>query len=141
MIDLTKESLEAYRSKKEEIKELQYKLQNLNEGDIMIGYDTILDYRKGYPVPQAVVGVDWEKVDRTVSRYEKRIEVLARECEEVEIYIESITDSLTRRIFRMYYIEGYSQKNIGNIIHIDRSYISKKIKMFNETIIHKNEKN
>ncbi|MCM1155540.1 MAG: hypothetical protein NC392_09300 [Roseburia sp.] len=130
MIDLTKESLEAYRSKKEEIKELQYKLQHLNEGDIMIGYDTILDYRKGYPVPQAVVSVDWEKVDRTVSRYEKRIEVLARECEEIEIYIESITDSLTRRIFRMYYLDGLSQRRISKQIHMSQAGISKKIAIF-----------
>lgn len=124
---MTKESLEAYRSKKEEIKELQQKLLNIADGKPMIGNDTILDYRKGYPIPEPVVGVDWEKVMRTEKRYEQKIEALSRECEEVEDFIESITDSLTRRIFRMYYVEGSSQKNISRSIHIDRSCISRKI--------------
>ena len=127
---MTKESLEAYRSKKEEIKELQQKLLHIADGKPMIGNDTILDYRKGYPIPEPVIGVDWEKVMRTEKRYEQKIEMLSRECEEVENYIESITDSLTRRIFRMYYVEGLSQKAIGNVVHMDRSYISKKINIF-----------
>lgn len=130
MTNLTKESLEAYRSKKEEIKELQNKLLSIADGKPMIDSDTILDYRKGYPVPQAVVGVDWDKIERTEERYEKKISALTKECEKIEDFIESISDSLTRRIFRMYYIEGMSQKNIANIVHMDRSNVGKKINAF-----------
>ncbi|MCM1427114.1 MAG: hypothetical protein NC118_10960 [Eubacterium sp.] len=129
---LTKEILNEYKSKKEEIKELQYQLKHLynTDTDTMMGNDTILDYRKGYPVPQAVVGVDWMKIDRVKKRYANRIENLTKECEEVESFIESIPDSLTRRIFRMYYIDNMSQKEISNRIHMDRSRVSRKIDDF-----------
>ena len=124
---MTKEFLESFRSKREEIAELNNKLFHLGEGDTMVDNDTILDYRKGYPVPQSVTGVDWDKVNRTEKRYQSRISKLKAECQEVEDFIESIPDSLTRRIFRMYYLDGLSQKDIAKNVHLDRSGISKKI--------------
>ncbi|MBO5208496.1 MAG: hypothetical protein J6B68_04035 [Lachnospiraceae bacterium] len=127
---VTKELLESYRSKKAEIAELQYKLNHLNDGDAMIGNDTIFDYRSGYPMPQAVVGVDWGKVNRTTERYEDKIEELTKECEEIEEFIEAIPDSITRRIFRLHYIDGISQKNVAKMVHLERSGVCKKISNF-----------
>ena len=128
--EVTKEMLESYRSKKEEIKELQYKLKHLGEGDSLVGNDTIFDYRSGYPQPQAVVGTDWEKASRTEQRYRKKIAELESECQMIEDFVEGIKDSMVRRIFRMYYLEGKSQKVIGKAVHMDRSSISKKIDNF-----------
>ena len=127
---MEKELLESYRSKKSEIRELKYSLSTLGEGDQMIGNDVINDYRSGYPMPQAVVGVDWQKVARTEERYRSRIRKLEEECHQVEEFIESIPDSLTRRIFRMKYIEGMTQEKIGKKIHMERSSVSKKIDNF-----------
>lgn len=129
-IKITKEMLESYRSKKEEIKELEYKLKHLGEGDSMVGNDVIFDYRDGYPKPQAIVGVDWERVSKTEERYVKRLAKLKQECETIEEFVEQIEDSMIRRIFRMYYLEGKSQKVIGKAIHIDRSSVSRKIDNF-----------
>lgn len=131
--NVTKEMLESYRSKKEEIKELEYKLKHLGEGDSMVGNDVVFDYRDGYPKPQAIVGVDWEKVSKTEERYVKRLTKLKQECETIEEFVEQIEDSMTRRIFRMYYIEGMSQKAIGKKVHMDRSRISRKIDDFLKT--------
>lgn len=128
--EVTKGMLESYRSKKEEIKELQYKLKHLGEGDSMVGNDTIFDYRSGYPQPQAIVGVDWEKISKTEERYLERVSKLNRECETIEAFVEQIEDSIIRRIFRMYYLEGKTQKAIGKVVHMDRSSISKKIDKF-----------
>ncbi len=127
---MTKELLEGYRSKKAEISELHNALLHIGNGDNMFGNDTILDYKSGYPVPQAVVGVDWDKVCRVEGKYRNRISILSGECQEVEDFIESIPDSLTRRIFRMYYIEGLTQKDIARNVHMDRSRISRKIDDF-----------
>ena len=127
---MTKEQLEEYRCKKEEIRELSYKLNHMNDDGIMISNDTILNYEKGYPVAEAVVGIDWGKVDRTEERYKKRIDMLTKECEEVEEFVESIPDSLTRRIFRLYYLEGLSQHNVSRLVHISQSKVSKKISLF-----------
>ena len=98
---MTREQLEEYRSKKDEIAELTYKLQHLGEDDAMVGNDVIMDYRKGYPIPQSVVGVDWDKYDNTKARYTSRMGKLQEECDAVEQFVEDIEDSMTCRIFRM----------------------------------------
>lgn len=127
---MTKKLLESYRSKKEEIEELHSRIQRLYNGDSMIGNNTILDYRKGYPVPQAVVGVDRKRVERMKSRYYDRIRILEEECQDVEDFIESIPDSLTRRIFRKSFIEGRTQEKVSRDVHLSQSSVSKKINDF-----------
>lgn len=133
---MTKEQLEEYRSKKEEIEELRYKLEHLGEGDSMVGNDIINDYRSGYPVPQAVIGVDTARYKRLEQLYKKRIEKLERECAEVEEYVENIEDSMTRRIFRMYYIDGITLEQIGMKVHLNKSNVSRKIDNFLKIATH-----
>lgn len=127
MEKITKERLKAYRSIKDEISELSYKLEHLYEDDTMIGRSTVIDYRGGYPVPQAVVGIDWERYDRLKNRYESKIRILRKECCAIEEYIDNINDSITRRIYRMYFLEGKKQKEIGQMMHMDRSTVSKRL--------------
>ncbi len=127
---MTREQLEEYKSKKEEIQELEYKLKHLCEGDSMIGNSTIMDYRSGYPQPQTVVGVDWNRYDNAKARYSHRIQKLQAECDEIEQFVESISDSLTRRIFRMYYIDGVSQENVAKAVGYSRGRVSQKINDF-----------
>ncbi len=127
---MTREQLEEYRSKKDELAELTYKLQHLGENDEMVGNSVINDYRSGYPVPQSVVGVDWEKYDKTKDRYTSRISKLRQECDEVEKYVEEIEESLIRRIFRMYYIDGISQRDVASAVHLSQAAVSKKISDF-----------
>lgn len=121
-----RKKLESYKSMQEEIGELKYKLEHLHCNESLITSDTILDYRSGYPVPQSVVGYDFDKEYRLAVRYQNRINRLEKECAEAEEFVEAIPDSLTRRIFRMHYLEGRSQKNIAKAVHMDKSSVSKK---------------
>ena len=125
---MTRERLEMYQSNKEEIQELTYKLVHLREN--MVGNSVILDGRTGIPRPQAVVGVDEELLQRRRERYEGRKAALEQECEEIESYIESITDSLNRRILRMRYIDGMTQQRIARKVHMSQSAISRKVEKF-----------
>ena len=127
---MDRQQLERYRSQKEEIRELQYKLEHLGEGDSLIGNDIIFDYATGFPRPQAIVGYDYDKEQRLRARYESHLNKLQKECDETEQWIEAISDSQTRRIFRMYYLEGDTQQKIGERLHLDRSRISRKIDDF-----------
>lgn len=129
-MEMTRERLEGYRSCKEEIRELQYKLAHLGDGDSLIGNDVIMDYQTGYPRPQSVVGYDYEKESRLRSTYESRIRKLEAECAEIEQWVEDIPDSLTRRIFRMYYIDGMNQSKIAKKVHLSQSQVSRKIDGF-----------
>lgn len=129
-MEMTRERLEGYRSCKEEIKELQYRLDHLGEGDSLIGNDVIMDYQTGYPRPQSVVGYDYELERRRKERWEKLIEKLQLEVTEVEQWVEDIPDSLTRRIFQMYYIDGVKQSRISKKAHLSQSKISEKISKY-----------
>ena len=127
---MDRQQLERYRSQKEEIRELRYKLEHLGEGDSLIGNDIIFDYATGFPRPQAVVGYDYDKAQRLRARYEERLLKLQKECYETEQWIEEISDSQTRRIFRMYYLESETQQKIGKKLHLDQSSVSRKIENF-----------
>lgn len=129
-MEVTKKMLESYRSNKQEIKELEYILKNRWKSDTMISIDTILNYSKGYPVPEGVAGFDQEKYERLQSRDMKRKERLEQECEAVEEFVYNIRESRTRRIFQLYFINGDTkptQSNVARKVHMERSNISKKI--------------
>ena len=113
METMTKERLEAYRNNKTEILSLDYILNNRWQSETMLGNDVILDYSKGYPMPQSIVGFDQEKYERLQERDLKRKERLEKECEEVEYYIDGVN--------------AVNQTEVAKMIHLERSTISKKI--------------
>ena len=129
-MEMTRERLEQYRSNLQEIRELTYKLDHLGEGDSLIGNDVIMDYKKGYPRPQSVVGYDYDLEARRRERYESRIKKLLEENELIEDFVLSIPEGRMRRIIRMYFLEGLSQWKISRKMHMDQSTISKKINDF-----------
>lgn len=124
---MTKEILQSYRSKKDEIVELDWVLRHRWQDEGLIGNDVVLDYRDGYPRPQGIVGFDYGEYDRRQKRDRIRKEALEKECAEIEEWVEAIPDSLTRRIFRMMYIQGRKQKQVAKAVHLDQSSVSRKI--------------
>lgn len=124
---MTKEMLQSYRSKKDEIAELDWWLRNRWKDESMIGSDVILDYRTGYPRPQKIVGFEDGRYDRLQDKDKARIALLEQECAEIEEFVESIPDSLTRRIFRMSFIDGRKQKYVAKAVHLDQSRVSRRI--------------
>lgn len=127
---MTRERLEAYRSNLDEVKELKDKLQKLPGSESLIGNSVVLDYRRGYPQPQSVVGYDYDLEQRRRERWEKRLGDLLAEVDEVESWIEAIPDSATRRIFRMHYCEGLKQSKVARKLHMDQATVSRKISQF-----------
>ena len=133
MEQMTKERLAAYRSNKAEILELDYVLNNRWKSDTMIGNDVIFDYSKGYPMPQSVTGFDQKRYERLQERDLKRKEFLEVECAEIEDFVDGIRDSLSKRIFRMYFIDGrrnVTLEEVGKKVHMGRSGVGKKIDKF-----------
>lgn len=127
---MTRGELDAYKSKKAEIQELEAKLRDLPGSESMIGNSVVLDYRRGYPQPQSVVGYDYDMERRRREQWEKRLAGLREDVAEVESWIEAIPDSLTRRIFRMYYCEDLKQSKIAKKLHLHQSRVSRKIDDF-----------
>lgn len=129
-MEMTKERLAAYRSNLKEIRELDYNINNRWRSEAMIGNDVIMDYNKGYPMPRSVVGFDQERYERLQDRDINRKSQLEAECRAVEDFIAGIQDSVTRRIFQLYFTEGevkLTQAQISKKVYMDQSRISRKI--------------
>lgn len=129
-MEMTKERLASYRSNRQEIAELDWMLNNRWKSDSMIGNDVVFDYSKGYPMLQSVVGFDQKKYERLQNRDLRRKTYLEKENEEIEDFVSQIKDSLTRRIFFQYYINGdkpVNQNVVSRKVHLDQSRISRKI--------------
>ena len=122
--------LREYRSNRDEIIELQQKIREMPGSESLIDNSVILDYRKGYPQPQPIVGYDHGLEERRRERWTKRIELLQAEVDSVERWIEAIPDGVTRRIFRMLYVEGKTQQKVAEKLHMDQSRISRKVSKF-----------
>ena len=127
---MDKQRLEAYRSNKAEIAELKHKLATLAGSESLVGSSVILDCRKGYPQPQSVVGYDHDLERRRRERWEKRIGKLQAEVDEVEAWIEGIEDGVTRRCFRMCYMDGLTQQKVAMKVHLSQSVVSEKMSKF-----------
>lgn len=101
-IKITRRLLGDYRKLKKEALIQELELREMEEGDMGIGNSTILDYRSGKGVPQAVVGFDWDLYDRRIQELEQK----KAKIQAIEQWIENIEDVQTRYIFRMFYLEN-----------------------------------
>lgn len=125
--------LEAYRSNRQEIMELKKIIKDRWKNEELIGNDVIMDYSKGYPMPQSVVGFDQRRYKYLQERDQGRVERLEKECRMAEDFIDDIPDTIERRIFRMYYLDGVTavtQSQVAKRVHMDQCTISRKINKF-----------
>ena len=127
---MTRDKMESYRNIQDEIRELKYRIAHLGEDDSLIGNDVVMDYRSGYPIPQSVVGYDFERERQLKTKYTEQIEKLRKEEQDIEEYIENIPDSLTRRIFRMYFLDCMPQSKIAKRVQASQATVSQKISGF-----------
>ncbi|MFQ7163157.1 MAG: sigma factor-like helix-turn-helix DNA-binding protein [[Clostridium] scindens] len=65
-----------------------------------------------------------EKIDLK----EKRRSEITQEMRQVEDYIERMPEGMDRQILEMVYLDGMTQQEVGEILNLERSGISKKIK-------------
>lgn len=101
-IRMTKKLLKNYIKYKREIPFLENEIKEMLTSDAGLGNSVIIDYRKGYPRPQNVVGFDW-------NLYDHRCDVLERRKQQINLvdkWIAEISDGQTRVIMRMRYCEG-----------------------------------
>ena len=97
---MTKKELEQYRSVVAEIRETEERIKENTVTDTVSGSDAEFPYTKH---AMSVAGLEKNEYNNMlVARRNK----LQRQRRKVERYVDGIEDSLTRRIFRMRYIEG-----------------------------------
>ena len=122
--EITEDLLKNYRSMKDELEETKYRLHHLDDDDAMIGNDVIFDYSTGQPRPQSVVGYDYAKQNRMQTMHQNRIKRLTEQMIAVEEYIDGLSNSISRRVMSMYFIQGKPQKQIASIVHKSQAKVS-----------------
>lgn len=127
MTNIKFENVTKIRKLKKEIMGLRYSIDNAKPE---LQADFYKDYRTGKGIPKSVVGFVFD--EKEIHAREQKIKLRLKQLESViknaEEEIDSVEDPELRSILRLYYIEGETQENIGKILHIERSSVSKKLK-------------
>lgn len=127
MTNIKFENVAKIRKLKKEIMGLRYSIDNAKPE---LQADFYKDYRTGKGIPKSVVGFVFD--EREIHAREQKIKLRLKQLESViknaEEEIDGVEDPELRSILRLYYIEGETQENIGKILHIERSSVSKKLK-------------
>lgn len=133
---MTENELNQYKAIKNEIADLNRRIQETKQGEVM-SFGTVKGSSKYFPyTPQNfhVSGIDpadtdkrQEQITELLRLREVQRDELMKKQVEIENYIAGIKDSITRTIFRMYFIDGLTQFQIARKTGYDQSVISRKI--------------
>ena len=86
---------------------------------------------KSFHLAQRVIDTETQEVKCVCTSVMVAFDLAKHESKPLEEeWIEAISDSLTRRIFRMYYIYGVRQSVIAQRVHLSQSKVSEKISGF-----------
>lgn len=113
-IQITKKILKDYAKTKREISLLRGELDSMIYSEEGLGNSTIMDYNKGYPQPQTIVGFDGERYDRKKAVLEKKEALVAA----VDNWISEIEDVQTQKVFEMRYVKGMNWVKIAQKLGI-----------------------
>lgn len=108
-MDMTIERLERYKKLMQEIAILRWELNEMNTTEAGLGSSVIKDYTKGFARPQAVVGFDDERYKRKRRLLDKK----EAEAEEIRNWVGAIEDTVTRKVFEYFYLDGLPWKEIA----------------------------
>ena len=108
-MEMTIKRMESYQRLSQEITILRYELNEMKTTDEGLGNSVIKDYSKGFERPQAVVGFDGERYRRKRQLLDKK----EAEAAEIRNWVEAIEDTITRKGFEYYYLEGLPWKEIA----------------------------
>ena len=139
--------LRQYRALKQELESLEGTIEQLSERAMEIptvkGKVTASGLEWPYIEQHVTVEMaDPKEADAIKRRIRiKKIRKTEAEClaAEIEEFIAGIPDSTDRRIFEMSFLEGKTQQEISDEIHLERSGISKRISKYLE-VSHNSQK-
>lgn len=108
---MTRNELAEYCDLKQEIEDLEKRIDRIHKTSEMVS-DTV---QNGYKHRAVIYGVDLKR-KRKLNTYENKLQEfydkLFEQQNKIEDYIETISQSNIRQIFRYRYIDGFSWKQI-----------------------------
>lgn len=68
--------------------------------------------------------------DKMINVYDERLSKARNEALKIENFINAIPDSEDRQIFEHRYIDGMKQREVGKLMNLERSTISKRLQKY-----------
>ena len=126
---MIRKDLEDCIALRHEIQAIKESMENPKSTYVSIFYK---DYRTGKGIPKSMTGLDngEEQLRILTEALIDRRKKLIRKLASAEKFINGLDDTEIRAIFRMYYINGTSQAEIGRIMNYSQAAISTKINAF-----------
>lgn len=133
---MDKQKLKKYMPNKERLKRIDERIDELCERDIPEVMGKVVGSSEDFPYTEVRTSVrmyepyENDRINKQIREKEaERLQVL-EEIREVEEFFDKIEDIEIKEIFELLYVDGKKQKEAADILHIDRSYVSKKINNF-----------
>lgn len=134
---MTEKELSQYKAIKNEIADLNRRIEEAKHGEV-VHFGTVKGSSRSFPyMPKTFHVTGMEPED--ISRREAQVTELLRQREllrdelikkqiEIEQYIAGISDSATRTIFRMYFLDDMNQQQIARRLGYEQSSVSQRIR-------------
>ena len=134
---MTENELNQYRAIKNEIEDLTFRIKQLEQTKGSMVSDRVKGSSKHFPYIEQyfyISGLDPEEQEirlRRIREFQRKrnkklSELIALESS-IHDFIYTIPDSEIRQIFIFRFVDGLSQEDIGQKLHMDRSGVSKRI--------------
>jgi len=140
-----KKTLKKYKPNKDRLIRIEEQIQELCERESTVVMGKVTGSSADFPYTEVRTSVQMydpyeeENIRRQIRRKEAdRLQIL-KEQREIEEYINGIGDPEIKEIFELSFIEGKKQREVADIISIDRSRISRKVSTYLENA-HKAQK-
>jgi len=133
VIKLTEKELSQYRSLIREAEDLRVRINKLYDKEISTGYSTVRGSSKCFPYTEFRMSVwvddpkEVEVREKLIKEYQVQLEQARKKALQLEQFISSIEDSELRRMFRHRFIDGLKLREIGRLMDMDFTGVSKKI--------------
>lgn len=145
---MDKKKLERYKPLKRELLMIDKQINKLEERreELPVVMGKVQSSDHDFPYTEQRVSVQMfepkeaHKIDREIIRKRARKRQIETEMEEVKEFIENMPEGEDRQVFELYYLEGMKQREVADIVGLERSSISKKISDYLQ-LSHNSQKN
>lgn len=137
---MTEAELNQYRAIKLEIEDLDFRIKQLEKQKDRIITDKVTGSMKDFPYTQqnfTITGADPDehrlrlrRIDELQRKRRSKLSELIEKETEIHDFIYTIANSELRQIIILTYVDGLTQTEIGRKLHMDQSYVSKKLSEF-----------
>ncbi len=145
---MDKKKLERYKPLKRELLMIDKQISKMEERreelPVVMGKVQSSDHE--FPYTERRVSVQMYepkeayKIDREIVRKRARKRQIEEEMNGIESFISAMPEGEDRQVFELYYLEGMKQREVADIVGLERSSISKKISDYLQ-LSHNSQKN